>query len=814
MRLRGFFISLVITLLLIFALNRHWGQIPPLGKFFSPQQGFWQNAEPVNNNFSDNIKVPGLSQQVQVWLDDRLVPHIFAQDDADAYYVQGYITAFFRLWQMEMQVRAAAGRLSEVVGIKALPYDRLQRRKGMTTAAVNSLAAMEADSATKAMLDAYTAGVNAYIQGLSYRKLPLEFKLLDYRPEPWDNLKTALLLKYMSDILTGYTDDLTNTNALTRFSLSELDRLVPDYPDSAHPIIPPGTPFYRPTVSSPVPPSDTFQAPGGVAFRAPRPDRDNGSNNWVVSGKKTQSGAAILSNDPHLGLNLPSLWFEVQIRTPAMNVYGASLPGAPGVIIGFNSFITWGVTNAERDVKDYYDIQFRDPSMHQYWLDSTWQDAALKVENIGIRGHSPFLDTIAYTVFGPVMFDPSFPDTVSDHRYLAVHWSAADSTNEIKTFYLLNHGRNFDDFKRALEYFACPGQNFAYADASGNIALWQQGRFPLRYKNFGKFILPGDDSRYQWKGYIPFMENPHVLDPPENYLFSANQVPTDTTYPYYYFGDFSHYRASRIAEVLSRDHLFTVQDMMRLQNDLFNPFAAQALPLMLHALDTAQVSPSLFRYLDSLRKWDDQQVSTSINPVLFQAWWDSLYVNIWEDDLDNSQNLAFTRPSDHTTIAWLLRDSTMPYIDDRNTPQKETLTEQVTGAFSSAIKAVEQLDTANLQWGSYRGTDIMHLAKIEAFSRQHLFTGGSAYTVNALKQDHGPSWRMIVQMSNPIEAYGVYPGGQSGNPGSRHYDDFIDPWLKGKYYRLRVLTPEDSASRYVKYRLNFSSKPSDTHAGS
>lgn len=803
MRLRAFFISLVITLLLIFVLDRHWGQVPPLGRFFSPQQGFWQNAEPVDYNFSNNITVPGVTGEVKVWLDDRLVPHIFADNDADAYYVQGYVTAFFRLWQMEMQVRAAAGRLSEVVGIKALAYDRLQRRKGMPMAAAHSLAAMEADSATKAMLDAYTAGINAYIQHLSYRQLPLEFKLLDYRPEPWDNLKTALLLKYMSDILTGYTDDLTNTNSLTRYTPAQVDALVPDRPDSAHPIIPAGTPFYRPTVSPPVPPSDTLPPPG-IAFREPRPDRDNGSNNWVVSGKKTQSGAAILSNDPHLGLNLPSLWFEIQVRTPAMNVYGASLPGAPGIIIGFNSFIAWGVTNAERDVKDYYDIRFRDTSMHQYWLDNTWQDTKLKVEKIRIRGRQAFLDTVAYTVFGPVMFDPSFPDTVSGHRYLAVHWSAADSSNEMKTFYLLNHGRNFDDFKRALQYFACPGQNFAYADVSGNIALWQQGNFPLRYKDFGKFVLPGDDSRYQWSGYIPFMENPHVLDPPENYLFSANQVPTDTTYPYYYFGDFSHYRARRIDQILSRDHLFTVQDMMQLQNDLFNPFAAQALPLMLRFLDTLKVNSLFLPYLDSLQEWNDQQVATSINPILFQGWWDSLYVGIWQDDLENSKHLAFTHPSDHTTIEWLLRDTTMPYIDNRNTPQKESLTELVTSAFSRSMQAVDELDTTgNLQWGSYRGTDIMHLAKIEAFSQMHLFTGGSAYTVNALKKDHGPSWRMIVQMSNPIEAYGVYPGGQSGNPGSRHYDDFINPWLNGKYYRLHVLTPEDSASRYVKYRLNF-----------
>jgi penicillin amidase len=193
-----------------------------------------------------------------------------------------------------------------------------------------------------------------------------------------------------------------------------------------------------------------------------------------------------------------------------------------------------------------------------------------------------------------------------------------------------------------------------------------------------------------------------------------------------------------------------------------------------------------------------------MDPVLFNAWWDSLYANIWGDDLSDSLRVPLPRPTDNTTIEWLLRDTAMPYIDNRHTPDTESLSVQNRDAFTKAMNAVKLADTSGkLQWGSYRGTDIMHLTKIPAFSREHLFTGGTAYTVNAIKKDHGPSWRMIVQLSNPIQAYGIYPGGQSGNPGSRYYDDFIDDWVKGKYYPLHYFTPGDSTSPDVKYRIVF-----------
>ncbi|MBD0368388.1 MAG: penicillin acylase family protein, partial [Flavisolibacter sp.] len=414
MRIFSFIISTLITLALVFVLNHKWGSIPPLGKFLSPQQGFWQNAEPADHNFSEELKLKNLKAPVQVYFDERLVPHIFAKGEEDAYFVQGYLHAQFRLWQMEFQTMAAAGRISEILGDdpRFIRHDREQRRLGMVYGAENSLAEMEKHPDYKRVVDAYTAGVNAYINSLTESSLPVEYKLLDYKPEAWSNLKIALFLKQMSKELAGFERDLEFTNTKQAFNVEEMKRLFPQFSDSSAPIIPKGTAFEKPAIV-PVKPAtaDSLYFGKDTIIRvqeAFKPDRNNGSNNWAVNGVKTKSGAPILCNDPHLSLTLPSIWYEMQISTPEMNVYGASFPGTPTIIIGFNDSIAFGFTNAGRDVKDYYQIRFKDNSKKEYWYNGSWQPAKLRIEEIKARGEICCYDTVAYTVFGPVMYDDSF----------------------------------------------------------------------------------------------------------------------------------------------------------------------------------------------------------------------------------------------------------------------------------------------------------------------------------------------------------------------------------------------------------------------
>lgn len=234
-----------------------------------------------------------------------------------------------------------------------------------------------------------------------------------------------------------------------------------------------------------------------------KPNPANGSNNWAVSGKKTQSGAPILCNDPHLELTFPSIWYEMQLNSPTVNVYGASFPGSPNVIIGFNDSIAFAFTNAERDVKDYYEIKFKDDSKQEYWFNGQWQKTKLRVEEIKVRGAKTVLDTVAYTVFGPVMYDKSFATDLSKGKAIACRWSAHDASNEGLMWFYLDRAKNYDDYYKAIQVFQCPGQNMLFASKTGDIAVWQQAKFPARWYGQGMFVMPGEDSSYMWQGSIP-----------------------------------------------------------------------------------------------------------------------------------------------------------------------------------------------------------------------------------------------------------------------------------------------------------------------
>ncbi len=791
------FIPLIVTVALVWALNHKWGSLPAFGMLLSPQHGFWQHAEPVAITPEEELLVPGLQGQAQVWFDERMVAHVFAAQERDAYFIQGYLHAKNRLWQMELQTYAAGGRLCEILGPNLLPYDRRKRREGMVYAAEQAVSAIEADPVSKMQSDAYTAGVNAYIGTLRPRNYPLEYKLLGYAPEPWTNLKTALLIKYMAYDLASTADDLEYTNARQLYGRDDFDRLYPDFPAQQAPIIPAGTAFAAATKHA-VPPADSllgefYKMQGAVA------DRDKGSNNWVVAGSKTRSGAPILCNDPHLELGLPSLFYEMQIKTPQMNVYGVSLPGAPGIIIGFNDHIGWGLTNGYMDVLDYYRMQFRN-GKKEYLFNGAYRPAKLRLEEIKIRGDQPFIDTVAYTEWGPVIYDNTFPDLKSRESFLAMRWTAHDPSNELLAIYRLNHARNYDGYKSAMELWNCPAQNFVYAGKdSGDIAIWHNGRHPLRWKDQGKFVMPGSDSTYAWQGFIPHSENPHSYNPPEGFVSSANQAATDSTFPYHMFGYYDLFRGMRIKEQLSGMQGITPEDMMRLQKDNKNRLAEAALPFLGEYMDAAALNPTQRGYWKTMFEWDAMSNPDSKGATLFLLWWSELEKQIWNDDLARD-SIALRFPEERTTLFWLMRDSTMHFVDNINTPQRETLFDAVQTAFEHAADSAAVLDKeGKLTLGKFRGTDIRHLSRsLPALSRMGLNTGGGRHIVNATKKTTGPSWRMIVEMGKETKAWGIYPGGQSGNPGSRFYDNMVDDWVNGKYYALRLYDDKQSAAGIVK----------------
>lgn len=809
MKYLSFLISAAITTALVYALNTRIGPAPALGSFLSPQHGFWQNAEPHNDNFNETHTLPGVNGEVKVYFDDRLVPHIYSDNQLDAIFVQGYLHARFRLWQMEFQTHAAAGRVSEVVGDVALNYDKEQRRLGMVYAAENMLQVMEADPTTKNLCDAYTAGVNAYIESLSDSELPLEYKLLGYRPEKWSNLKIALFVKAMTKTLAGNVDDLPFTAAKVMFSDEQIQLLFPAVPDSLDPIIPKGTAFSKPGIV-PIAPKNVdslyFNAPDSMIVKElDKPHPDNGSNNWVVSGKKTKSGAPILTNDPHLELSLPAIWYEMQMSGPDINVYGTSFPGIPGIVIGFNDSIAWGVTNSQRDVRDYYEIKFKDESKKQYWFNGEWRDTKIRIESIRIKNESVVYDTVAYTVFGPVMYDQSFMAETLKGKNLAVRWKGHDPSNEALAFYLLNHARNYNEYLEAIKHFHTPGQNFIFASKTGDIAIWQQGEFPARWDRQGLYVMPGHDSSYMWQGIIPQEENPHSINPERGYLSSANQRPVEGTYPYFIPGGYDLYRGITIHRALENMQGITVDDMKTLLSNNHNEFAATARPLFQKYIAKENFSTTEKKYFDLFENWNLQNGYDEAGATIFTMWYDTLESRVWDDEIGKLKEIGFY-PSERTLLELLLRDTALSYVDNIHTEAKENISDVLFASFKACVPTFEQLEKeGKLIWGKFKNTTVYHLLKtLKPFARAGLPIGGGRHIVNATQHNHGPSWRMVVHLTDETEAWVVYPGGQSGNPGSRYFDQFVDTWANGSFYRVWFYKKGDESHPRKRWTMTFS----------
>lgn len=810
MRIIPFAISSVVTVGLVVVLSMKWGPAPPFGKFLSPQQGFWQNAEAVDKDFSASLDFPELKGNSNVYFDERLVPHIFADNDEDAYFIQGYLHAKFRLWQMEFQTMATAGRISEIIGDRALNYDREQRRMGLTFAAENMVKGIDGDPRTRSAVNAYTAGVNAWIDNLTESKLPLEYKLLDYKPERWSNLKTALFVKQLTKTLAGYGygNDFQYTSLLTVFTDDQVKMLFPYAPDTLSPIIPKGTVYDQPAVTAVKPAtSDSVYLKLTDSIKVISTDKPTpgvGSNNWAVSGSKTRSGAPILCNDPHLDLNFPSIWYELQMNTPTFNGYGVSFPGIPGVVIGFNDSIAFGFTNGGVDVMDFYKVRFQDDSKKKYWSDGQWKDTRIKIEEIKVKGGATVLDTVAYTHFGPVMYDKSFTNVSSDGEAVAIRWKAHDQSNELLMWWNLDRAKNYQDYSEAIKFLECPVQNIAFASKTGDIALWQQGSVPLRWARQGAYLMPGEDDSYAWQGYIPQQENPHAYNPERGFVSSANQRAADNTYPYYVPGDFSVYRGIRINDRLSNMEQITPQDMMKLQNDNFNEKASIFRPTLLKYTDPKKLDAEEQRLLALFSSWNLENNVTEKGPTIFEAWVDTLMVKVWRDELSRVKDPIY--PHESTLVDWMGRDSTFAYADDITTPQVETNTDVVTASFKAVAPRLLTLEReGKLDWGSNNTLTIFHLLRTGAlpFAKEGISNGGGSEIVNATRGTFGPSWRMVVQLTANTEAYGVYPGGQSGNPGSRFYDNFVDTWTHGQYYPLWVMKKAEATDPKVKWTISF-----------
>ena len=784
--------------------------LPPLGSFLNPFSGFWANAEPVSKYKSgkkERVDLPGLKGPVEVLFDDMQVPHIFAEHEMDAYRVQGYVTARHRLWQMDISARQTEGRLSEVLGDVTVPLDKAKRRRGLGKAAEDDWEAYRKNDFTRQMFEAYADGVNAWVAEMNEAKYPMEYKLLNYQPENWTPLRSCMVIEGMIDALNQRDFDLASSNALGLLGRDTFDYLFPEWYPKAVPIVPdtgqwdgdramgagarPGLRYSRNEIPERLSPSSLPAL--------------NGSNNWALSGEKTASGAPLLCNDTHLPLRLPHVWYQVHIHLPDRNVYGIIVPGVPGIVIGFNENIAWGFTNVAQEVGDWYKIKWTDAAKSSYLLDGKPEEVEYRVEEIKIRGKEPLLDTVRYTHWGPVVYeDPENP--LVDYAY---KYSTHDppGQDDLEKYFSINKAETFNDYRHAIRGLDCLSQNVAFASRKGDIAITVQGKFPIREVEQGRFLQEGSSLSNDWKGYVPNDELPCLHNPARGFVFSANQHSTPPSYPYYYKGRFDDSRSRRIYQRLVNMQGATVDSMKSIQLDNHSPRSYDMLQAMLPLVDIESLSEKERQIYRSLESWDASYKRNTALPSMFDIWRDTVYNFTWDElERERLEGLSLLYPSYWRTTSLMIEDPESIFFDNLATSERETAGDVITHCFKAMCEELGSMEEEALEWSTFKGFAIMHISRQAAFSRMDVITDGTRHTPNATDGNHGPTFRMIVSLEDQPRAWGIYPGGQSGNPGSPFFDNLVDDWASGNYRELNFWKDAEPEGKALTGHIEFNPK--------
>lgn len=771
--------------------------LPPLGFFLSPSTGFWWNALWVDQNLPKELSFSGVDGEVV--FDERMVPHIFAANDHQAYFIQGYLHALHRLWQMDFSTRAAEGRLSEIIGERTLEFDKLKRRKGLAMAARMSVEHWKKDSFMISRLESYAKGVNAFISSLNVHELPIEYKILNYKPEAWSLYRSALFHKSMAEILCGRDKDLELSNA-KEFFKEDFNMLFPEMDAYTDPVIPPGTKWSDVSNQANFVEMDTSTF-GYFPFEKEKTISGLGSNNWAVGPDKSLKGHPVLCNDPHLSLTLPNIWYEQQIVTPEYNVYGVTFPGIAGVVIGYNKHVAWGVTNAGWDVLDWYRITWKDPDMSSYLLDGHWVQTNVRLDTIIVKNKGYVVDTVRMTHWGPVIYT----DPAHKKYSLAMHWIVHDpyEQQEFRTFMSLNRARNFEDYRKACTHFPYPAQNIVFASSACDVALTVSGNMPLKSNQMGRFVMDGSSSQNKWAGFLDPLSNPSIRNPQRGFVSSANQRSTDPSFPIYFNdGDFRSFRGALLNRILASRNDWTVEDMKELQYNNHSLKAETALPAMLALLEVNSLSGQAREIYNELASWNFSYDSTSRSPVYFELWFDHFYKLVWDELTSDFTKMAIAYPNEMVVVDWLSKQPANVYFDLEKTEKREAAKDIVQMSFDSLINNLKTIERVK-DWADYKAAEIVHIARIPAFGKFNVRSSGNEDIINAHAKVFGPSWRMIVELQkDSIIAYGIYPGGQSGHPGSIHYEEMIEPWAKGNYFLLNYWNQTPEPERQ-KIRIRF-----------
>ncbi len=774
---------------------------------------FYSVARSALPQLDGTVKVPSLTARVTVIRDGNGVPTIEAANFDDLFFAQGYVTAQDRLWQMDMMRRFAAGDVSEILGEAFLKHDREQRILGLRVAAQKALEVSSAQN--RAHFEAYARGVNAYIE--SHRdRLPIEFRILRYSPRPWALEDSTLIVSQMVKDLNHYP----YRDALEREKI--LARLGPEL--TADLYINSSWHDRPPTVDRPTLDQDTDQEnrprrtigssvaslPGGAELqnfaRAPESDSERmviGSNNWVVSGAHTVSGKPLLSNDMHLGHQMPNLWYEAHLRCGAFDAVGVTLPGLPYVIVGHNQRIAWGFTNIGPTVEDVYIETFNPDG--QYLTPDGWKAPAHRSEVIHVKGKPDAVVDVALTRHGPVITELIPGET----RKLALRWTLYDGTHD--PFFEVDSAQNWKEFRSVFSAFDAPGQNVVYADVDGNIGYQATGKIPIRASGDGSLPENGSDNAHEWTGYIPFDKLPSVYNPPSGIIATANGRSAPDGYPYSIStGWEAPWRTARIYRVLESGKKFSAADMLALQMDIYSEADRYFAERFVYSVDHARnASARTKQAAELLRGWDGRMTADSAAPIIaYQA-----RAQLARLLLEPKLGAAPTDPKQAAaTLSWKTYSWGMQSVWLENVVHHQppgwlpaayaSYDELLTAAVESAVNGSDApKDLAAWKWGEFRPVEIQHpiLGRVPWLQR---WTGpgtrpqsGSGYTVKAVSPSHGPSERLTVDLSDLDQSTLNLVTGEAGNFLSPYYMDQWKAWYEGYTFDLPYSEKAVAASR-------------------
>ena len=742
------------------------------------------------------LAVQGIGSNIEVSRDTLGVPYITAGSDSDAYFALGFVHSQDRLFQMEMYRRLGEGKLSEVLGRKTAAVDELFRTLGFEEMADSVYESCSPGS--KDILRWYSNGVNAYLSAA--KSFPAEFAMLQFDPAKWRPQDCIIVARLMAWEL--------NVSWWTKPVFGEIyDRFGPD---TAALLVPQ---FGLPARSSRLPPRRSSKALSNfldlnsqameLINGVPSPD-GFGSNNWSLSPARTNTRSPILCNDPHLAFSEPAKWYFASIKSPSLSVMGVTLPGTPGVIIGRNENISWGMTNVMTDDADFYTIQPDSADPDFYWYDGKLVAFRIATDTIKIRDDSPFVFTKRMTVQGPVVSDvmsksyelsASHGDASQSFGVVALRWDAYWPSDETRAICLLNQAKDFQEFLEALKYFGVPAQNFVYADTKGNIGFKAAGNIPLR--NYPMPFLPqtGTSSKVVWQSHIPFESLPESYNPSSGFVATANNKTTPDNFPYYLTNLYEpSSRFDRIKEFISDHDTMTVDLCRELQLDYYSEFMSLLNDKILTACDSERYFPKELVYL---RNFDGIIGSKSTAAAILNEVYVEIMKELFEPILGDSIYREYVLISSIPTriLENMLKDpaelARLYGVANGDSLMNFKLSESLESALST-LRRDFYGQPINWTWGKIHELELKHPLSANSLIKR-LYDlgpfprGGNNTTVNNGEYSIddpfgmliGPSMRMVVDMSRQ-GMYFSLPGGECGQLLSEHYSDFLDDYLAGR----------------------------------